>query len=266
MNIFTCKETSKKEKTEIKKAIQKALKALNKKNLSMIVHGPSFPAVQGQDYGIGSPNTAGGQSFMEFLSDFGFNGIQLGPEGKTKSIDASPYVGTMFSNNPLFIDLYQLTQKDFAGILSPETFDKIVRENPSQNNRTAYEYIYRANDSALREAFNNFRKKLSEGDAKVKKLNKKMQEFVEKNRYWLEKDALYEAISLKNHNDYWPMWSDELDKNLFNAEGKFSCEAGVETRSGDAEAAAKQGCNSFSAQDVENRIKELKTKTNFLSF
>ena len=67
MTISTCKETSKKEKTELKKAIQKALKVLKKKNLSMIVHGPSFPAVQGQDYGIGSPNTTGGQNFMEFI-------------------------------------------------------------------------------------------------------------------------------------------------------------------------------------------------------
>ena len=84
MRIFACKNTSTKEKTEIKKAIHKALKVLGKKNLSMIVHGPSFPAVEGQDYGIGSPNTLGGQNFMKFLSDLGFNGIQLGPEGKNK--------------------------------------------------------------------------------------------------------------------------------------------------------------------------------------
>lgn len=234
MNNFTCKENSKKEKTELKKAIQKALKVLKKKNLSMIVHGSSFPAVQGQDYGIGSPNTEGGQNFMEFISGLGFNGIQLGPEGKTKSIDASPYVGTMFSDNPLFIDLYQLTQKDFAGILSSKTFEKIISENPAKNNRTAYEYIYKNSDSALREAFGNFKKKLSEGDSKIKKLNKQSEEFIEKNQYWLEKDALYEAISLKHNNDYWPMWADELDKNLFNAEGKFSC------------------------KDVEKRISELK--------
>ena len=62
-----------------------------------------------------------------------------------------------------------------------------------------------------------------------------MIDFVKKNQYWLEKDALYEAISAKNSNDYWPMWSDELDKNLFNAEGKFS------------------------AEDVQKRISELKT-------
>lgn len=235
MSTKTCKEISKKEKTEIKKSIEKALKVLKKKNLSMIVHGASFPAAEGQDYGFGSPNTQGGQDFMEFISGLGFNGIQLGPEGKTKSIDASPYVGTMFSYNPLFIDLYQLTQKDFAGILSSETFNRIVNKNPNKHNRTAYEYIYKNSDSALREAFSNFKKKLYEGDSKIKKLNKQLQEFVEQNKHWLEKDAMYEAISVKHGNDYWPMWTDELDKNLYNAEGKFS------------------------AKDVEKRISELKT-------
>lgn len=197
----------------MKKAIQNALKVLNKKNLVMIVHGQSFPSAEGQNTGFGSPNSKGGQNFMEFISDMGFNGIQLGPEGKTKSIDASPYVGTMFSYNPLFIDLYDLTQADFANILSLETFEKTVKENPSQTNKTAYEYIYKANDSALREAFKNF-KKTSNSE-----LNEKLNEFVQKNNYWLEKDALYEALSVKHNNDYWPMWDDELDKNLFTAEG-----------------------------------------------
>ena len=224
MTTSACKTISKKEQTEMKKAIQKALKVLDKKNLAMIIHGQSFPSAGGQNTGFGSPNSKGGQNFMEFLSNLGFNGIQLGPEGKTKSIDASPYVGTMFSYNPLFIDLYALTQKDFAEILSTVTYERIVNENPSQGNRTAYEYIYSASDSALREAFNKFREKLAKNDAKVKKLKKELDSFVEKNNYWLEKDALYEAISVKHYNDYWPMWPDELDKNLFNTEGKFSQE------------------------------------------
>jgi len=232
--IFTCKDPIEKKKKQFKKAVQKALKVLGKKNLSMIVHGPSFPDVKAQDVGIGSPNTQGGKEFMLFLSELGFNGVQLGPEGKTKSIDASPYIGTMFSNNPLFIDLYQLTQKDFAEILSEQTFDRIVKENPSKTNRVAYEYIYKSSDSALREAFGNFKTKLQEKNPKATKLNKEFQQFVENNKYWLEKDALYEAISVKHSNDYWPMWSDELDKNLFNTDGKFSKE------------------------EAENRIKELK--------
>jgi 4-alpha-glucanotransferase len=229
MSNATCSKTSAKEKTELKKAIQKALKALKKKNLYMIIHGASFPSAEGQNTGFGSPNSKGGQDFMNFISDLGFNGVQLGPEGKTKSIDASPYVGTMFSYNPLFIDLFSLTQKDFAEILPAETYNKIVSENPSKGNRTAYEYIYKAEDAALRQAYDNFQRLLAEGDSKVKKLNKQMSEFVAKNQYWLEKDALYEAISLKHNNDYWPMWNDELDKNLYNTDGKFSKEE-AETR------------------------------------
>lgn len=222
MSNSICTEISKQEKSEIKKTIQKALKSLKKKNLAMIIHCPSFPDAQNQNVGMGSPNSKGGQDFMEFLSGLGFNGIQLGPEGKTKSIDASPYVGTMFSNNPLFIDLYQLTQNNFYNLLSLQTYEKIVAEAPFKANRTAYEYIYKKNSEALNEAFSNFREKLAKGDSKIKKLNKQMREFVEKNKYWLEKDAMYEAISIKHNNDYWPMWTDELDKNLYNTDGKFS--------------------------------------------
>ncbi len=236
MSNSICKEISKKGKHEFKKTVEKALKVLKKKNLAMIIHGSSFPSAEGQNTGIGSPNSQGGQNFMEFISGLGFNGVQLGPEGKTKPIDASPYVGTMFSYNPLFIDLYSLTQKDFAEILSSETFEKIVAVNPSKTNRSAYEYIYKASDSALREAFNNFKVKLSQDNTKIKKLSSKLAEYVEKNSYWLEKDALYEAISIKHKNDYWPMWTDELDKNLYNAAGKFS------------------------QKEIQSRISELKNK------
>jgi len=222
MTSSVCVEISKKEKQEFKKTVEKALKVLKKKNLSMIIHGPSFPSAEGQNIGIGSPNTQGGQNFMQFLSDLGFNGVQLGPEGKTKPIDASPYVGTMFSYNPLFIDLYQLTQKDYAEILSSDTYKRIVSENPSHTNRSAYEYIYKASDSALREAFNNYKEKFSQNNSKILRLAKKLEDFVQKNSYWLEKDALYEALTTKHGNDYWPMWNDELDKNLYNSEGKFS--------------------------------------------
>lgn len=232
--MTTCNKISKKEKIEIKKTIQKALKVLKKKNLAMIIHGQSFPSAKEQNTGFGSPNSEGGQNFTEFLSDSGFNGIQLGPEGKTKAIDASPYVGTMFSYNPLFIDLYSLTQNDFSNLLSRETFEKIVRENPCGENRTAYEYIYKASNSALREAFNNYRQKLSENNPKIKKLSINLCEFIEKNQYWLEKDAIYEAISVKHNNDYWLMWNDELDKNLYNPE------------------------RNFSREDITNRINELK--------
>ena len=188
--------------------IKDALKALGKENFTLIVHGSSFPAIDGEDTGFGSFNTEAGHSLISYASNM-FNAIQLGPAGKTKVSDSSPYCGTIFSGNPLFIDLKQLTTKEWGEILSIETFKKIVRENPKQNSgRTAYSYVYNAQLSALREAWDKFKT--------IKLLKKEFEKFKKDNAYWLEKDSLYEALSIENDCDYWYIWKNETDKNLLN--------------------------------------------------
>ena len=93
-----------------KKTLRKALKVLGKKNLAFIMHNGSFPSAEGQNTGFGSINSDGGKDFIKYASGL-FDAIQLGPAGKTKSCDSSPYTGTIFSGNPLFIDLKELTTK-----------------------------------------------------------------------------------------------------------------------------------------------------------
>jgi 4-alpha-glucanotransferase len=193
-----------------KRIIKEALNALGKKNLAFIAHAGSFPAERGKDTGFGNANSNAAKTLIDYLSGI-FNAIQLGPAGKTKSCDASPYTGTIFSNNPLFIDLELLTTDEYFNILSIETYNRICENNPNKGtNRTAYSYIYKEQDIALREAFENFKKinpfKLVEAFEKYKK----------DNASWLEKDALYEALSIENGNDYWPIWKNEEDKHLCN--------------------------------------------------
>ena len=95
---------------ESKKTIRKALKVLDKKNFVFIMHNGSFPAVEGENTGFGTVNSNGGKAFIKYATGL-FDAIQLGPAGKTKSTDSSPYTGTIFSNNPLFVDLKELTTK-----------------------------------------------------------------------------------------------------------------------------------------------------------
>ncbi len=190
--------------------IQKALKTLDKKNFAFIIHGGSFPAAAGENTGFGSINSKGGREVIDFAKGI-FNAIQLGPAGKTKGCDSSPYTGTIFSGNPLFIDLKQLTTDEWNNILSLETYNSIVECNPNKNiNKTAYSYIYKKQNEALTEAWNNF--KLN-GSAELKK---EFESYKLENDYWLDKDSLYEALSLEHGNDYWPLWTSEVDKNLFN--------------------------------------------------
>ena len=190
------------------KVIKDALKALGKENLALIVHGSSFPACDGEDTGFGSFNSESGHALIDYASNI-FNAIQLGPAGKTKATDSSPYCGTIFSGNPLFIDLKQLTTKEWGEILSIETYKKVVRENPKQNSgRTAYSYISAAQIEALKEAWNKFKNS--------KLLKKEFEKFKKDNAFWLENDSLYEALSIENGGDFWYIWKNETDKNLLN--------------------------------------------------
>lgn len=194
--------------------IRKALKALGKKNFVFIMHNGSFPAAEGENTGFGTINSNGGKKFLNYAQGL-FDAIQMGPAGKTKSSDSSPYTGTIFSNNPLFIDLKELTTDKWFKILSKKTFNDIVENNPNKDkNRTSYTYITKRQDEALTEAFNNFEK------LNNKELNKEFEAYKKENDSWLSKDSLYEALSIKNGTDFWPNWKDKTDKNLFNPKTK----------------------------------------------
>lgn len=190
--------------------IRKALKALGKKNFVFIMHNGSFPSVEGENTGFGTINSQAGKNFIDYASGL-FDAIQMGPAGKTKSSDSSPYTGTIFSNNPLFIDLKDLTTDKWHKILSEKTFKDIVNNNPNKDkNKTSYSYITKRQDEALTEAYENFLK------LNDKKLNAEFDTYKIENDSWLDKDGLYEAFALENGTDYWPNWKNKADKNVFN--------------------------------------------------
>lgn len=192
------------------RTIKKALTALGKKNFVFIMHNGSFPAAAGENTGFGTINSDGGKEFINYAAGL-FDAIQMGPAGKTKKSDSSPYTGTIFSNNPLFIDLKQLTTSKWHKILSEATFNEIVENNPNKGkNRTSYSYITIKQSQALMEAYKNFIK------LNDKQLNKEFNKYKLENDSWLDKDSLYEAFSLENGSDYWPIWKNKQDKNIFN--------------------------------------------------
>lgn len=192
------------------KTIRKALTALGKKNFVFIMHNGSFPAAAGENTGFGTINSDGGKEFINYAAGL-FDAIQMGPAGKTKKSDSSPYTGTIFSNNPLFIDLKQLTTSKWHKILPEATFNEIVENNPNKGkNRTSYSYITIKQSQAMMEAYKNF-VKLND-----KQLNKEFNKYKLENDSWLDKDSLYEAFSLENGSDYWPIWKNKQDKNIFN--------------------------------------------------
>ena len=200
-----CKENFKMSQ-EYKETISEALKVLGKKNLALILHGVSFPSSEGENTGFGTYNSQGAKRVFDFMSGV-FNALQLGPAGKTKISDPSPYCGTVFSKNPLFINLQALTTDEWENLLSKETLNNIVENNPSKGtNRASYIYAIERNDAAMDEIYKKFIKKASSN------LKKKFDKFKKENAFWLNNDALYEAFCIENNSDYWPQWQNELDK------------------------------------------------------
>jgi 4-alpha-glucanotransferase len=190
--------------------IKNALKVLGKKNFVFIMHNGSFPSVDSENTGFGSINSSTGRKFIDYAAGL-FEAIQMGPAGKTKSSDSSPYTGTIFSNNPLFIDLKELTTPKWYNILSEKTYNEIVENNPNKGkNRTSYSYITIQQARALSEAYDNF-VKLNNA-----KLNNEFKSYKVENDSWLDKDSLYEALSIEHGTDYWYNWKSKTDKNLFN--------------------------------------------------
>lgn len=199
---------------EYKDAVRKGLEVLDKKNLALILHGVSFPSNGGESTGFGTYNSGGGKRVIDFASGI-FSAIQLGPAGKTKLSDSSPYTGTIFSENPLFIDLKELTTKEWENLLSEKTYDEIAKKCPNDcDNRASYAYACEQYEIALAEVYNNFKKNF------FSKHKKHFEKFKKENSFWLNNDALYEAFVLENGSDYWPQWKNELDKTVFNAKNK----------------------------------------------
>ena len=123
---------------EYKKTIKEGLEALGKKNLALIIQGVSFPSQKDEDTGFGTYNSKAAKELFEYTKGI-FSAIQLGPQGKTKLSDSSPYTGTVFSKNPLFINLKELTTDKWDKILSTKTLNKIVEMNPNKGkNKAAY--------------------------------------------------------------------------------------------------------------------------------
>ena len=190
--------------------VKKALEILGKKNFVFIMHNGSFPSIPEEDTGFGTINSTAGHRFIDYVSGL-FDAIQMGPAGKTKSSDSSPYTGTIFSNNPLFIDLKQLTTEKWGKILSVKTFNEIVANNPNKGkNRTSYSYITKKQAQALSEAYANF---IALND---KKAMAEFESYKIENDSWLDKDSLYEALAIEHGTDFWPNWKNSVDKNLFN--------------------------------------------------
>src|SRR5215469_10990585 len=175
------------ETSEYRSCVRAALRALGVRQLVLAIHDASFPSRPEADVGRGSPYAEGGERFLCFVRDLGFDGIQLGPQGETTVDNPSPYDATIFSRSTTSIALDKLVTE---GLLARESLEQLVAERPTQPaDRIAHRYAHFAHARALDEAFRRHR--LARG---YERRSRDIERFTRRHHAWLERYALFEAL------------------------------------------------------------------------
>ena len=189
------------------KSVNQGLELLGKQ-VDLILHNASAPAVSSENTGIGSlfSRTVVTKLFP-FLKEHGFSGIQQEPNGLRKAKDNSPYAPEASAKNIFMIPLEKLASDEYNNILSKETFNKIVANNPDKNN-VDYDYVRKAYNVALKEAFNNG------------KDSAEFAEFKQQNEAKYEQSAIFHLLTELNAGKKWSA----LDKNLYSTADKSAAE------------------------------------------
>lgn len=205
-NISFTRKPDSKEMKIYTNSLNEGLNLLGKQ-VDIILHNASAPAVEAENTGIGSLfSRTTITKLFPFLKEHGITGIQQEPNGLRKVLDNSPYAPESGAKNIFMIPLEKLTSDEYGNILSKRTFDAIVRNNPDKKN-VNYPYVRSMYEVALREAYNN------------SKNTPEFLEFKAQNESKYEAGALYRIISKIHGEDNFILWGqadsysqEEIDK------------------------------------------------------
>ncbi len=200
-------------------SIKEGLQVLNKE-VGIILHNTSAPSRAIDNTGIGSLlSTASITKLRPFLQENGITSIMQEPLGIRKPPEYSPYSPLSDAKSAFLMPLEKLTTPKYGEILSLATLKSIVKYNPSvKEDKVTYPYVTDAYQTALKEAYTNF--KLGMGTLF---LANEFENYKSKNYEMLEASAIYEILASKYKDDDWRTWK-EADKYLFdpkNAEQKL---------------------------------------------
>jgi 4-alpha-glucanotransferase len=178
--------------------VKEALAALGIEDLVLGVHDSCFPSAKGEDVGRGSPNGQGAGGFLDYAAELGFTGIQLGPQGETSDDDPSPYDGAVFTRShrsislPQLVDMKLLSKATLERLAGDQTVDRSDQVRAGARIREALDEVF--TNATFSDATN----------------------FADRERAWLERDALFEAISESHGGADFVHWPDERDRHLFD--------------------------------------------------
>jgi len=204
-------------------SISEGLKILDKE-LDIILHNSCAPSKASQNTGVGSLlSETTEKQVLPFLNKHSVSSIQQDPDGLRKGLEGSPYVGDDSAKNVLMIPLEKLKRPECGALIKQETFNSIVNNRPNkQSNLVDYSYVIPKYNEALHEAYGTFKEKsfsinsLSKKEAiAIKQLNAEFLDFKKEKGNKLEKTAIYNILSDKHGDVYWPNWKDSVDRTLY---------------------------------------------------
>jgi 4-alpha-glucanotransferase len=206
------------ERQRVRGLILAARARLGIEHLVLTVHDASFPSREGEDIGRGSPYSHGAADLLEFAAELGFNGLQLGPQGKTNVHDPSPYNGALFARTHQSLDVAALrADPSTGGLVAKNALEQLVAHRPpGARELAAHGHTFRVLGRFAGEAYRTFH-----SDAQsFPELSEEFQEFRHHERGWLESDGIYEALGQLHGSDYFPHWErshpyTELDQRLY---------------------------------------------------
>ncbi len=189
--------------------VARALALLGKRNVVVAIHDPSFPSAPGEDIGRGTPYSRGGQAWLKFVADLGFNGVQFGPQGLTSASNPSPYDGAIFARNILSLDLFALARDPaWHGLVGPGLVAKIVAAAPKTGaRRVPHAAVYAAQSAALAEIHARF------VAAAADPLRAEFAAFQAEHSHWLADAATFAGLAEVHGTDDWRCWP-ALDRDL----------------------------------------------------
>lgn len=213
----------------LRSKVTAALQILGIRNFLLGIHDAAFPGLPEEDIGHGSPYSDGAAGFLRFLSELGFNGIQLGPQGITTLANPSPYDGTFFSKNPLLLAPLSLSDSRWR-LLDPLKLADLSNRCPPDSSRVHMAFATNALQSITADVCERYRRGLLE--KKHAGIARSYTNFRQRNSAWLERDALYEVLLQRHGKKTWTQWQENeearLDKHLYAPQP--GCEESVRKR------------------------------------
>ncbi len=187
---------------ELQRLLTAAFATLGVRRLVFAIHDVSFPSLASEDVGRGAPGTRASLELLSFVRELGFNAMQLGPQGQTARDNPSPYDGTIFSRNVDSIPLATFESPELRALVGGGLASLAMRGATARaDHGRAHDVLH----DLVRTAYAAFDRE------RPAALVERLAQFRSLHREWLDRDALYAAISASHGGAGFRDWGHDLE-------------------------------------------------------